>query len=458
MRLPSGGSPMSEKEQSRLSINFTTEEKKSKALYPKSTFSETSSILKEKETAAQNTSFTPSILSSMRSGSKKGIPVQNNIETPSPRNIKGNTVVEHKRPSRLDNYLSSYRKRTGAASAHISPTAKEIKEIANASKSIYLRMAKKNVIQETVSASPKRKNKNSSPKAARSPQPDVMDSKLVQKVAENAKRPTVNRLGPEEVEKYDEIQRLDIMMYNLRQIQRSNLMSDLYTFRVNNPKPPTEIAYTIKTDWNQYADDINEIASERRWFRRMEVEEKIARMARPPSPRPMEKIDMSVDSLISSTQMRQKMYPGEEERSNMRSWNESGLYDRSLMWLAVRDYKVDQQVQAKSREEMRDCSFKPEIHAKPNTSSFFGSHSRSQTETPISFLNSMSDRLQYGKADNSGLMGGLQTDKSIPRTEKSLYKEKKSLENYSEISDLKKAYNLYRRDNSHGLSNFVVQE
>ena len=458
MRLPSGATPVSEKDQSKISINFSTEEKKARSLYKKSTLSENSSIMKEKETtAAQNTSFAPSILSAMRSSSKNGIPAQNNIETSSSSgNVKGNTVVEHKRPSRLDNYLSSYRKRAGTTSAHTSPSVKEIKEIANASKSIYLRMAKKTV-QEVVSASPQRKGKNSSPKAARKQQQvDVIGSKLVQKCAENAKRPTVNRLGPEEVEKYDEIQRLDIMMYNLRQIQRSNLMSDLYTFRVNNPKPSAEIVYKLRTDWNHYADDINEVASERRWFRRMEEEERVARMARPPSPRPMEKIDMSVDSLVSSTQLRQKLYLSPEEQdANLKCWNESAFYDRNVMWLAVRDYKVDQLVQAKSKEEMRDCSFRPQIHGPGHNSSFLGSHTRSQTETPASFLNSVSDR--PGRDNNSGLIG-LPTDKSIPRTEKSLYKERKSLENYSEIFDLKKAYNLYKISRDQGLPNFIVQE
>lgn len=463
MRLPSGSSPISEKDQSKISINFTTEEKKARSLYPKSTFSENSSIIKERETtAAQNTSFAPSILSSMGSSSKKKIAAQNQNQTQStdytasPRNVKGTTVVEHKRPSRLDNYLASYRKKTGTSSSHTSPTVKEIKEMANASKSIYLRMTKKN-IKEVVSASPKRSGKNSSPKATRkqtSESVDVMDSKLVQKCAENNKRPTVNRLGPEEVEKYDEVQRLDIMLYNLRQIQRSNLMSDLYTFRVNNPKPPANIVYKIKNDWNEYADDINEVASERRWFRKMEVEERDARNARPPSPRPMEKIDMSVDSLVGSTQMRQKLLSPEEERANLKSWNDSGLYDRSLMWLAVRDYKVDQLVQAKSEEEMRNCSFRPQISS-PGHNSFLGSHNRSQTETPASFLNSVSDRV--GKEGNSGLMG-LPTNQSVHRTDKSLYQERKSLENYSEIFDLKKAYNLYKISRDQGLPNFIVQE
>jgi len=251
--------------------------------------------------------------------------------------------------------------------------------------------------------------------------PMIEASEFVKKLAEKAKNIDPYKLSPEELKDYDEIQRLEIMLRNLRLIQKGDL--------INTEKNNNTTVYTEKPNWEQYAGEINDDALERRSIRKGREDEKLARFAKSMSPRPMEKLDIPVQSLFGSALLRQSMFGNKEEGGNPNSqrsyfkgdgkqaenWVDMDIYERNIMWLNARNEKLEKIDRDLTDEAVKECSFKP--------TSFTNLYSPLKTSTTSP--NRITDR---------------------ETNEKSLYKEKKGLETYHELFDLKKTYNLYKSE------------
>ena len=334
--------------------------------------------------------------------------------------MTSNTIVEHKKSPSLAN---SNGKNAGDKS-NVPPTAREIKELANMTKQIYVKVVdtrSENVLNGT--SSPKNgKDKNA--------QQDPISSEMLRKLVQKAD----GVLSPEELKQFDEVQRLEIMLYNLKQMQQANLISQINVVRrTSSPKVTiNESTFSDKQSWNQYADTINEGASGRRSIRKKKEEERVAKYARSASPQPMEKLEPTQESLVNSIQMRQQLYsdrPLEADGKTfqgalIKSWDDVGLYERHMLWLSARNQKVDQLNVSINQEGMKDCSFKPTFFTKRS-----GAGDVSQNMTA-----NFSARNQMD-AERSGFL-----------KDKSLYKEKKALEHYTELFGLKKDYNVYKSE------------
>lgn len=276
--------------------------------------------------------------------------------------------------------------------------------------------------------------------------------KLTQKDSKVSKEIT-----PQELEKYDEVQRLEIILNNLQHIQRTNLLTQIHALRLStskaneSPKSPTS-----PQDWSQYAGEINKDAAKNRNTRQSRPIDKLTRIAKSASPQRMERVEISIDSYCNSALLRQQLPSQTEadedtvkkiwrhENGLKKYWAEDSLYDRNQKWLLVKKYKVDQLNENLSVSEMKDCSFKPNFIAK-DYYSLVGSPQRSLTEAYQGNSNSLTERVAMESNRNSDL-AGLVSERNMSEKNKSLYKERKNPESYTGLFDLKKNYNLYKND------------
>jgi len=343
----------------------------------------------------------------------------------SPKNVTSSTIVEHKKAHSLSN------QNTEGSKAPKIPTTKEIKELATMTKQIYVKVV--DTRPEAVLNSTSSPKSNSSPKNTQKPH---ISSELLRQLVQKAD----GILSPEELKQFDEVQRLEIMLYNLQQMQQANLISQAKVRKTSSPRVTiNESTFTDKQSWNQYAGNINDCASERRSIRKKNEEQRLARYARSASPQPMEKVEPSQESLISSTQLRQQLYPEKELTDNskafqgtlIKSWEDVGLYERHMLWLSARNQKVDQLNLSIAQEGMKDCSFKPVFYSKRSNNGDNSQHlmanlsDRNPLDGNTSATNNVADRSSFFK-------------------DKSLHKEKKAIENYTDLFGLKKDYNLYK--------------
>lgn len=326
------------------------------------------------------------------------------------------TIVEHKKKTPLEAIKSSKKK-------SVSPSREELKEWANMAKSIYLRVVNNEPnILEPSDASPK--SFKTQVKRAVKAHPAMEASEFVKKLAEKAKSIDPRKLSPEELKDYDEIQRLEIMLRNLRIIQKADF--------INAEKNNNTTTFGERSNWEQYAVEINDDATERRSIRRQKTDDKFARLAKSMSPKPMEKLPIRVESLFGSALLRQNLVPppptNEEGSNSQRSYvQDMGIYERNIMWLNAKHEKLDKLDRDLAEEEVRECSFKPTFFTK---SLSLYSPIRNTGNSPISNINPFTDR---GTEENEPM-------------EKSLYREKKALETYYDLNDLKKTYNLYKSE------------
>ena len=358
------------------------------------------------------------------------------------KNVLHATIIEHKKRSHLENIKAANRLRKGRVS--VSPTQKEIKEIANMAKNIYLRVvqADNNNIEVDTDSTPKSNFKKSVNKVIKN-HPIVKASEFIKKLAERPQKIDLSFLTPEELKAYDEVQRLEIMLQNLRQIQQANLIYSEKNSSSNKTLP--------RQDWNQYADNINGDAKERRTIRKKREEDKLPK-ARSLSPVPMEKVDPTLESLIESMQMRQKLYPRREteedeenfpgmfktEDGQIKSWEEMDMYERNIVWLLARNDKLQKMNSAQLEDEMKPCSFKPTIYTKNFNSAVQSAKLKEQS--PYIF-NTLSDRNHIERNESEGV-----NNTTSYLKDRSLYKERKTMENYTELFGLKKTYNLYKSE------------
>lgn len=326
------------------------------------------------------------------------------------------TIVEHKKKTPLEAIKSSKKK-------SVSPAREELKEWANMAKSIYLRVVNNepNVLEPS-DVSPK--SFKAHVKKVVKAHPAMEASEFVKKLAEKAKSIDPRKLSPEELKDYDQIQRLEIMLRNLRLIQKADFI---------NAEKNNSTTFGDRSNWEHYAVEINDDATERRSIRKQKTDEKIARLAKSMSPGPMQKLEISVESLYGSAMLRQGLVPPpQEEGSNsQRSYlnRDVDIYERNIMWLNAKHEKLDKLGGDLAEEEVRECSFKPTFFAK---SPSLYSPIRNTGNSPISNINPFTDR-------------GVEDNENQPM-EKSLYREKKALETYLDLNDLKKTYNLYKSD------------
>ena len=363
------------------------------------------------------------------------------------KNIPSATIIEHKKRSHLEIIKAASRLRKGRVS--VSPTQKEIKELANMAKSIYLRVVKSDKHESEIDSTPKSKSsfKKSVQKAIKN-HPIVQTSEFFKKLAERPQKIDLSFLTPEELKAYDEVQRLEIMLQNLRQIQQANLMIAERSTTNNSPKN------LPKQDWNHYASNINGDVQERRLTRKRKEEEKMTRF-KSLSPTPMEKIDPTLESLIESVQIRQKMFPRQENEGDfdifngifqtqdgqIKSWEDMDMYERNIVWLLARNDKLQKMSNARLEDEMRSCSFKPTIYTKNFHSAL--QSAKLNADSPYVF-NTLSDRLPIERENLEG--DDNETEKINYLKDRSLYKERRSIENYTDLFGLKKTYNLYKSE------------
>jgi len=276
---------------------------------------------------------------------------------------------------------------------------------------------------------------------------------------------------------YDDVQRLEIMENNLKQIKEEQLVNN-NSVGIKKPvvralRSATLSATPLRNIQN------NKSAPGLSIFSKLDPRVENRQVSSPPNARPREirhqktmslkEIKPTPESLMNSLRLRQAKFFGvgddtltirdkshgifksnvnffrggpihldhnDYEEEERRAWTELNIYERNNMWLTAKNHKIEALSQEKAKKELEGCTFKPLTYSKLLNSSH-GNGAKMGGET------FRGDNLPSGRGQREhsptqrGEMGDLLSDRLTARR-RSISKEKKQSSSYKQLHELKK--------------------
>jgi len=271
---------------------------------------------------------------------------------------------------------------------------------------------------------------------------------------------------------FDDIQRLEIIEQNLKQIKNGNMLNQ--TKKSQNPKTSQNSARVTRTltfgtnqellkpanhkpnssqaTANTHGTDLsilNQLQSKPQESNSSPVQIR----AKSPSDtrisqeslmqslrlRQSKFIEVNEDSLIIRDRDENQYGQAEGYEIEDRAWEEMPIYERQAIWLSARNNKIEQMQNNKVKMELRECTFQPQLVTKAsNLSKIYSPRNKTPGETP---MKPWATQTSASKTER-GFMGDMTSARSRSR---SLSKEKKAARSsYAQQFEIKKSWNSSR--------------